>query len=73
MAEALEGLLGTTTSPRFAKPAAGGCIPAPRSRRLALERRGDLKSSARFQASGFLYGMVRLLMATRPGGEAGCR
>ncbi|MCT0244989.1 tRNA pseudouridine(38-40) synthase TruA [Synechococcus sp. CS-601] len=61
MAEALEGLLGHHDFSTFRKAGSRRLHSRTTVQEVALERRGDL-IVCEIQASGFLYGMVRLLM-----------
>jgi len=61
MIEALEGLLGTHDFGAFMRAGSRRAHARTTIQDVSLERQGDLVS-VEIQASGFLYGMVRLLM-----------
>ena len=61
MVEALEGLLGTHDFGAFMRAGSRRAHARTTIQDVSLERQGDLVS-VEIQASGFLYGMVRLLM-----------
>jgi len=61
MIEALEGLLGTHDFGAFMRAGSRRAHACTTIQDVSLERQGDLVS-VEIQASGFLYGMVRLLM-----------
>lgn len=61
MVEALEGLLGTHDFGAFMRAGSRRAHARTTIQDVSLERKGDLVS-VEIQASGFLYGMVRLLM-----------
>ena len=61
MVEALEGLLGTHDFGAFMRAGSRRAHARTTIQDFSLERQGDLVS-VEIQASGFLYGMVRLLM-----------
>ena len=61
MLEALEGLLGTHDFGAFMRAGSRRAHARTTIQDVSLERQGDLVS-VEIQASGFLYGMVRLLM-----------
>ncbi len=61
MAEALRGLIGHHDFTAFQRAGSSRSHARTRVQEVSLERRGDLIVTE-IQASGFLYGMVRLLM-----------